>query len=72
MIHPDRYIEFGNKSSPHSLRESFQALKKDSDYLKLCFHPELSETYFSLKQDDRDEAENYYSKTLQFGLCYDI
>jgi glutamine synthetase len=62
----------GIKSLPHSLRESLQALKSDLDYLKLCFHPELLETYFILKQDEIDEAENHNSKTLQFRLYYDI
>ncbi|MFL6341280.1 MAG: type I glutamate--ammonia ligase [Nitrososphaeraceae archaeon] len=62
----------GIKSLPHTLTESLQALKSDSDYLKLCFHPELLETYFILKQDEIDEAENHNSKTLQFRLYYDI
>jgi glutamine synthetase len=62
----------GIKSLPHSLRESLQALKSDSDYLKLSFHPELLETYFTIKQDEIDEVENHNSKALQFRLYYDI
>jgi glutamine synthetase len=62
----------GIKSLPHSLSESLQALKSDPDYLKLCFHPELLETYFILKQDEIDEEENHNSKTHQFRLYYDI
>ena len=62
----------GIKSLPHSLRESLQELKSDSDYLKLSFHPELLETYFTIKQDEVDEAENHNSKELQFRLYYDI
>ncbi len=62
----------GIKSLPHSLRESLQELKSDSDYLKLSFHPELLETYFTIKQDEVDEAENHNSKALQFRLYYDI
>src|SRR5919199_108322 len=62
----------GIKSLPHSLRESLQALKSDSDYLNLSFHPELLETYFIIKQDEVDEATNHNSKALQFRLYYDI
>ena len=62
----------GIKSLPHSLRESLQELKSDSDYLKFSFHPELLETYFTIKQDEVDEAEIHNSKALQFRLYYDI
>jgi glutamine synthetase len=64
--------DLGIKSLPHSLRESLQALKSDSDYLKLSFHPELLETYFTIKQDEMDEAKKHNSKAFQFRLYYDI
>ncbi len=62
----------GIKSLPHSLRESLQALKSDSNYLRLCFPPEILETYFTIKQDEINEAENHNSKALQFRLYYDV
>jgi glutamine synthetase len=61
----------GIKSLPGSLRESLEALKSDSDYLKTCFHGELLETYVMLKQDEITETENR-SKTQQFMLYYDV
>ena len=62
----------GIKSLPHSLKESLQALKSDLNYLRLCFPPELLETYFTIKQDEINEAENHNSKALQFRLYYDV
>jgi glutamine synthetase len=61
----------GIKSLPGSLRESLEALKSDSDYLKTCFHGELLETYVMLKQDEITETEDR-SKTQQFMLYYDV
>ena len=62
----------GIKSLPHSLSGSLQALKSDSNYLRPCFPPELLETYFTIKQDEINEAGNHNSKALQFRLYYDV
>lgn len=62
----------GIKSLPHGLKESLQALKSDSNYLTLCFPSELLETYFTIKHDEINEAENHNSKALQFRLYYDV
>jgi glutamine synthetase len=61
----------GIKSLPGTLRKSLEALKCDSDYLKLCFHRDLLETYLILKQNEITEAEGQ-SKTQQFMLYYDV
>jgi glutamine synthetase len=66
-----RRNSLGIKSLPGSLRESLGALKSDSDYLKTCFHGELLETYFMLKQDEITETEDK-SKSQQFMLYYDV
>ena len=66
-----RRNSLGIKSLPGSLRESLEALKSDSDYLKTCFHGELLETYFMLKQDEITDTEDK-SKTQQFMLYYDV
>ena len=66
-----RRNSLGIESLPGSLRESLEALKSDSDYLKTCFHGELLETYFMLKQDEITETEDK-SKSQQFMLYYDV
>ena len=63
----------GIKSLPGSLRESLQALKSDSDYLKPCFDGELIESYVSLKQSEISYVgDEGGSKLRQFMLYYDV
>jgi glutamine synthetase len=63
----------GIKSLPGSLRESLQALKSDSDYLKPCFDAELIESYVSLKQSEISYVgDEGGSKLRQFMLYYDV
>jgi glutamine synthetase len=42
----------GIKSLPGSLRESLDALKSDSDYLKKYFPAELLDTFVTLKNEE--------------------
>ena len=42
----------GIKSLPTSLEESLEALKSDSDYLKICFPNELIDTFLMLKEEE--------------------
>jgi glutamine synthetase len=62
----------GIKSLPNSLEESLDALKGDSNYLKVCFKMELIETYVRLKEEEIKEIGRDKSKTRQFMLYYDI
>jgi glutamine synthetase len=62
----------GIKSLPSSLAESLEALKGDSDYLRICFDNELIETYNALKQREITLIGNDKSKARQFMLYYDI
>ena len=59
------------KSLPGSLEESLEALRNDSDYLKICFNNELIDTYMSLKQEEITEAGDR-TKVRQFMLYYDV
>ena len=47
-----REVIFGIKSLPSSLEESLEVMKNDSNYLKICFHSELIETYRMLKEEE--------------------
>jgi glutamine synthetase len=60
------------KSLPSSLEESLTALHNDLDYLKMCFHTELIETYIRLKEEEIIELGKDKSKARQFMLYYDI
>ena len=62
----------GIKSLPGSLDESLEALKSDSDYLKICFHNELIETYRMLKKDEIAQVGKDKSKARQFMFYYDV
>lgn len=44
---------FGIKSLPSKLEESLEALKSDSEYLDVCFHNDLIDTYHLLKEEER-------------------
>ena len=55
----------GIKSLPGSLTEALDALKSDCDYLKLCFYPELLETYMTLKREESFEVEGPKSTSTQ-------
>ena len=59
------------KSLPGSLEESLEALKNDSEYLKICFNNELIDTYMALKQEEITEAGDR-TKIRQFMLYYDV
>jgi glutamine synthetase len=62
----------GIKSLPTSLEESLTSLKSDLDYLKVCFHMELIETYIKLKEQEIREIGKDKSKRRQFMFYYDI
>ena len=59
------------KSLPGSLEESLEALKNDSDYLKICFNNELIDTYMDIKQEEITEAGEG-TKIRQFILYHDV
>jgi glutamine synthetase len=61
----------GIKSLPGSLEESLEALKNDSEYLKICFNNELIDTYMALKQEEITEAGDR-TKIRQFMLYHDV
>jgi glutamine synthetase len=68
-----RRNNLGIKSLPASLRESLEALKSDSGYLKTWFHSELLETYFMLKHEEIiEDGSKDKSKTQQFIRYYDV
>ena len=62
----------GIKSLPDSLEESLKELGSDSNYLNVCFHKELIETYVMLKENEIKEIGNDKSKAQQFMLYYDV
>jgi glutamine synthetase len=62
----------GIKSLPTSLEESLEALKSDSDYLKICFPNELIDTYLMLKEEEIAYIGKDRSKARQFMFYYDI
>ena len=69
---PDsRRNSLGIKSLPGSLEESLEALKNDSDYLKICFNNELLDTYMAIKEEEMIEAGER-TKMSQFILYYDV
>jgi glutamine synthetase len=59
------------KSLPGSLEESLEALKNDSDYLKICFNNEIIDTFMSLKHEEIIEAGER-TKISQFMLYHDV
>jgi glutamine synthetase len=67
-----RRNSLGIKSLPNSLEESLDALKGDSNYLKVYFKMELIETYVRLKEGEISEIGKDKSKIKQFMLYYDI
>lgn len=66
-----RRNSLGIKSLPGSLEESLEALKNDSDYLKICFNNELLDTYMAIKEEEMIEAGER-TKMSQFILYYDV
>lgn len=62
----------GIKSLPSSLEESLEALKSDSDYLKICFHNELIESHIRIKQEEITQVGNDKTKARQFMFYYDV
>jgi glutamine synthetase len=66
-----RRNSLGIKSLPGSLEESLEALKNDSDYLKICFNNELLDTYMAIKQEEMIEVGER-TKMSQFILYYDV
>jgi glutamine synthetase len=57
---------------PGSLEEALSALKSDSNYLNLCFHPDLISTYSDLKNKEIAEIGNDESVINQFMFYYDV
>ena len=66
-----RRNSLGIKSLPGSLEESLEALKNDSDYLKICFNNELLDTYMAIKEEEMIEAGER-TKMSQFILYHDV
>jgi glutamine synthetase len=62
----------GIKSLPAKLEESLTALKSDSDYLNVCFHNDLIETYLMLKEDEIVQIGKDNTKAKQFMFYYDV
>ena len=62
----------GIKSLPSSLEESLEVMKSDSNYLKICFHSELIETYRMLKEEEIIQVGKDESKPRQFMFYYDV
>jgi glutamine synthetase len=62
----------GIKSLPASLEESLDALKSDPDYLKICFHNDLIDTYLMIKEEERAQVGKDRSKARQFMFYYDV
>lgn len=62
----------GIKSLPASLEESLDALKSDLDYLKICFHNDLIDTYLMLKEEEIAQIGKDRSKARQFMFYYDV
>jgi glutamine synthetase len=56
---------------PKSLDESLAALKSDSNYLDLCFHNDLIDTYMDLKSAEIAEIGVDKSKINEFLFYYD-
>jgi len=57
---------------PDSLEKSLSALKSDSKYLNLCFHNDLIDTYFELKNKEISEVGSGKSRINQFAFYYDV
>ena len=57
---------------PGSLEEALSSLKSDSNYLNLCFHPDLISTYSDLKNKEIAEIGNDESVINQFMFYYDV
>ncbi len=72
--------EQGIKSLPGSLAEALEELKCDSQYLGICFNPELLETYLTLKKQEIAEvggvgsstSRSVQSKLKLFMRYYDV
>lgn len=64
--------ELGIGVLPGSLEESLSALKTDSNYLKLCFHQDLIDAYYDLKNKEILEMGGDLSLTNQFMFYYDV
>lgn len=62
----------GIKVLPSSLKESLSDLKSDSNYLNLCFHHDLINTYIELKNREIAEVGDAESIINQFMLYYDV
>jgi glutamine synthetase len=65
-------MSLGIKSLPSSLEESLEALKSDSDYLKICFHNELIESHTRIKHEEITQVGNDKTKAKQFMCYYDV
>jgi glutamine synthetase len=63
---------FGIKSLPTRLEESLDALKSDSEYLEVCFHNDLIDTYLMLKEEEIALIGRDSAKVRQFKFYYDV
>lgn len=68
----DKRNELGIKVLPGSLEESLSALKTDSNFLKICFHQDLIDAYYDLKNREILEIGGDQSLTNQFMFYYDV
>lgn len=68
----DKRNELGIKVLPGSLEESLSALKTDSNFLKICFHQDLIDAYYDLKNREILEIGRDQSLTNQFMFYYDV
>lgn len=64
--------ELGIKSLPAKLEESLDSLKSDSEYLDVCFHNDLIDTYHMLKEEEIAQIGKGNTKAKQFMLYYDV
>lgn len=63
---------FGIKSLPSNQDESLDALKSDSEYLKVCFRNDLIDTYLMLKEEEVLQIGKGNTKAKQFMFYYDV
>lgn len=67
-----RRRDLGINVLPGSLDESLSSLKTDSNFLKLCFHQDLIDTYIDIKNREISELGRDQSLTNQFMFYYDV
>jgi glutamine synthetase len=63
---------FGIMFLPAKLEESLDALKSDSEYLDMCYHDDLIDTYLILKEEEIAQIGKGNKKAKQFMFYYDV